>query len=261
MTYYLVDNPPRRSQFRRVRRSPASGTIVLHSTESLADVNPPDTGAENVARFIRDRTDPGSYHRLCDSDTTVKLVPFTAEAFHDGTGTNPHSVGISGAFRAHQFAALPQHWRTGVIRQMALAAREAADWVHETTGVVVPARRISVAQARARVPGFVTHGMLDPHRRSDPDGTNTGARFPWTSFFEHYDTAAPEAPLEDDMAPHVERILAGYRRVRGATYDPRVKDANGWDHWMEKLQHAKTADDRNGVVFLCLALLAHEAGL
>ena len=195
---YLRDNPPARSQYRSPRRSTPSGVVVLHSTESLPDVNPPDTGSDQVAKFIRSRSDPGSYHFLCDSDSYLQLVRLGDEAFHDGTGTNSHSIGISGAYRAHQFASLPRWWRMGCIRQMALAAREAAEYVLLHTGTVIPPRRITVTQARNGEPGFVTHGMLDPHRRSDPDGTNTGARFPWADFFAHY--TPPGDLIMDDEA-------------------------------------------------------------
>lgn len=198
--HYLVDNPPKRSQYRKPRRDTPSGVVILHSTESIADVKPPDTGAEQVASFIRNRSDAGSYHRLVDNDSIVKLIPFWYEAYHDGTGTNRHSMGISGAFQAHQWAKLSDEYRTGVIRNMARAAAEYADWIKVTHGITIPARRINVEDARRKIPGFATHGMLDPRRRTDPDGTNTGNNFPWEmffSFYEHYLVNKPPTQKEE----------------------------------------------------------------
>ena len=104
MSCYLEDHPPRRSQFRRIRRRKPSGVTVLHTAESMLDLIGEDTGAEGVARFICGRTDPGSYHDLVDSDSAIQLVPYDAEAFQDGTGTNPHALSISWAIRGDGLA-------------------------------------------------------------------------------------------------------------------------------------------------------------
>src|SRR5688572_20697417 len=106
MTAYLVANPPRRSQFRKVRRAKPTGTIVLHSAENAPDLRLPDEGAERIASFIRNRTDPGSYHVIADQDSRIQLVPFSHEAFHDGTGSNPWSIGLSLALRASDWPRL-----------------------------------------------------------------------------------------------------------------------------------------------------------
>lgn len=258
MAEYLVDNPPYRSQFRN-RRDEISGVIVLHSAENLPDVRPPDTGAEDVARFIRDRRDPGSYHTLGDSDSAVRLVPFSKAAFHDGTGTNDHSIGISGAFRAAQFDGLPKAWRDGCRRTLARECRVAADYVRETRGIVIPPRRITVAQARAKVPGFVTHGMLDPTRRTDPDATRTGDGWEWDAFFHDYETAGGTPGTEDEMGDMLERIRAGYRAVRGREYDPTVGDPEGWTHWCDRLAACDTRAQGRAVMQQSLALLWIEA--
>lgn len=189
--YYLLDHTLTRSQYRTPRRAQPSGVVVLHSAENLPDVNPPDTGAEGVASFIAHRTDPGSYHRVCDSDSTVALVPYDYEAFHDATGTNPHSVGISGAFRAGQWPTPPQSWRDGCVNQMASAAADYARWLQTKRGILIPAQRITVAQARAGHAGFVTHAELDPGRRTDP-----GAGYPHDQFLAIYAAlvVAPPTP-------------------------------------------------------------------
>lgn len=261
MAEYLVDNPPRIQQYRRPRRLPLSGVIVLHSAENLPDVRPPDTGAEDVSRFIRDRTDYGSYHTLGDSDSAVRLVPFDAEAFHVGVHRiNWHSIGISGAFRAHQFDGLPAAWRTGCRRTLAGESRVAADYVREVRGIVVPPRRISVQQAIDGVPGFATHGMLDPARRSDPDGTNDGDGWEWDEFFHDYEVGATAPALEaTGMGDFLERIRLGYRDVRGREYDPEVSDADGWRHWCDRLAACDTRAQGRAVLEQSLALLWIEA--
>lgn len=184
MGAYLVDNPPARSQFRNPRREKPSGLFVLHSAENMPDLVPPDTGAERVAEFIRNRRDAGSYHELVDADSFINLVPWSWEAFHDGTGTNPHSIGISAAWQAHQLPALladHPRWVDAVVRHMAERAAAAALWLRHTYGIEVPAERVSVGAARDRRPGFITHAELDPSRRSDPGGA-----FPWGVFLHRF---------------------------------------------------------------------------
>lgn len=259
MGVYLEDNPPRIKQYRKPRRASLSGVIVLHSAENLPDVKPPDTGSLAVARFIRDRTTYGSYHWMCDSDSHDQLVDLAAEAFHVGVfGINHHSVGISGAFRAHQFDKLPKSWQSGCVHNMAIAAKKSARTIKAVTGIVVPPRRITVTQARNKVPGFITHGMLDPSRRSDPDGTNTGNEFPWEEFFTYYTDQTVTPSEDEDM--FVELIRMAYKRSRGAGYEPSTdaKDQGGWTGWMIRLAFADTLTKRLEVVGMCNDAIDHE---
>ena len=89
---------PARSSTRRAvavpqpRRARPSGVTVLHTAENVIDLVGPDTGAEAVAAFIRTRTTPGSYHDLVDRDSALQLVPYGAEAYQDGTGSNPYAL-------------------------------------------------------------------------------------------------------------------------------------------------------------------------
>lgn len=179
---YLREHPnPHRTQYRSPRREEPSGVIGVHTAENLPDTVATDGGAEAVARFISGRRDPGSYHELCDSDSFINLVRWLDEAFHDGTGTNPHSFGLSAATTAAWWPLAPRAWRDGCIENMAQRAAAYARWLHARRGIVIPARRITEAQARARVPGFVAHAQLDPGRRSDP-----GEFFPWAQFLARY---------------------------------------------------------------------------
>lgn len=215
MTAYLRAHKPAIRQFRSPRRATVSGVIAVHTAENTPDFVAFDGGAEAVTSFIVGRTTHGSYHDLVDSDSAVHLVDWSDEAFHDGTGTNPHSLSISIATRADVWPWAPADWRAGAIEQAAKAAARQARWVKATTGIVVPARRITAAQARSRVPGFVTHAELDPGRRSDP-----GAGFPWEAFLTRFAQLTEAAPQEDlfMLDTHEARdayVRNTYRKLRG----------------------------------------------
>jgi hypothetical protein len=208
---YLDDNPPARRQFYCPRRDDTqpSGVVVVHTAENTPDFVAFDGGAEAVARFIQGRDTPGSYHDLADSDSIIQLVRYECEAFHDATGTNRHSYGVSGATRADVWPLAPQEWRDGCVRNMALAARRYAAWLKARRGVVIPAKRISVASARNGTPGFISHAELDPTRRTDP-----GAGFPWTQFLTIFAEGDDDVPnTEAEIAAGCARALKGITRL------------------------------------------------
>jgi len=191
---WLDDHPPVRSQFRRPRREAPSGVVVVHTAENTPDFAGSDAGAEAVANFIRTRTDPGSYHDLCDSDSTINLVGYDAEAYHDGTGSNRHSYGVSVATRADKWTQAPRAWRDGAIQQAAMSAARYARWLKATRRIVIPARRINRAQSEARIPGFISHAERDPTRRTDP-----GVAFPWAMFLNAYSEEMGQKEDNADM--------------------------------------------------------------
>lgn len=213
MAAYLVDNPPTRRQFRATRRAKPSGVIVVHTAENTPDTIGPDSGAEAVARFIKNRSDPGSYHLLADSDSWLHLVPLSAEAYGDGTGSNPHAVHISVATTAARWPSLSSAWRNGAIHQLALAAAHASAWLKAEHGITVPARRISRVQSDLGVPGFISHAERDPARRSDP-----GAHFPWDRFLSTYERLTQE---DDDM-PTPAEIARAVWEYRDTSRHPAV---------------------------------------
>lgn len=191
MSTYFETHPQRVAQYGRVRRNGAkpSGVCLLHTAENAPDLIGPDDGAENVAAWLTRRTDHGSYHDLVDSDSIVRLAPYSAETWHD-TGTNNHSYGVSAAVRAHEWHKLTPERRAAVVRNMAQAAAGYATWLRSSSGIVVPARRITRAESRAKVPGFLGHGDSDPGRRSDP-----GPAFDWDLFLSHYAAVMGGAPV------------------------------------------------------------------
>jgi len=79
MGYYLLDNPPASPQFYPSRNNGLSGGVVIHTTEGAGG----DTAAENTAGFISRRSDPGSYHMIVDTDSSVAMMPDDYVAFGD----------------------------------------------------------------------------------------------------------------------------------------------------------------------------------
>lgn len=193
MAPYLEDHPPARSQYRSPRREALSGVIVVHTAESVLDTVGPDTGAENVAGFISRRSDPGSYHDLVDSDSIVHVVNYDAEAYHDGTGSNRHSLGLSGALATHNWSTMSSTQRNRFVENYAQAAARMARHVHARTGVTVPARRITRTDSEARRPGFIPHGDRDPGRRTDP-----GSDFPWAAFLARFAQLMGGTPTDNE---------------------------------------------------------------
>jgi hypothetical protein len=210
---WLDDHPPVRSQFRCPRREAVSGVIVVHTAENVMDQVGPDTGAEGVAHFIRVRDTPGSYHELVDSDSYIGLVRWTCEAFHDATGSNPHSFGLSFACSEVDWPAMSDEKRAGFILRGAQRAAAYARFVKETRGIVIPAARITRDESSNRVPGFISHAQRDPQRRTDP-----GQGFPWSMFLDAYSdlmngAPAPTPPPGDDSVFFYERTFGTAKRV------------------------------------------------
>lgn len=188
---WLDRNPPRRSQFRRPRRVRVRGVCVIHTAEN----GWPTSGAAGVAAFIRGRTDPGSYHWLVDHANKIHLVDWDAEAYQDGTGSNPWAYGLSCACRTTDWRRMTAAQRAGFVSNLADGAALAYAHCLARTGIRIPARRVSKAQTNAGVPGFISHGERDPARRSDP-----GNDFPWTQFLDAF-RARTTAPLPSVPKP------------------------------------------------------------
>lgn len=207
---------------RQHRRDTPSGVVVLHTTEGALDESPPDYGAESTARYFGHSTRPASYHDLVDSDSEVPFLPYDHEAFHDATGTNPHSIGVSAGRPAASWGRNPAH-DEATLRRMARRGARALRWVAgQKRLAAVPAewvRHLTVAEARARVPGFIAHGELDPSRRSDPWVTHPMARELWGRFLaavndELYGGPVPGPDDEELTVAQIEQILAELAKVQ-----------------------------------------------
>lgn len=231
MAAYLIDNPPASPQYRSPRREQPSGVVVVHTAENTPDTIGLDGAAEAVANFIRNRRDPGSYHDLVDSDSIVNLVPYTAEAYHDGTGSNRHSYGVSAATRASQWPDLPQQWVDATIHNMAAATAVFAIWLKATRGIVIPARRITRAESDARIPGFISHAERDPANRSDP-----GADFPWGQFLSEYDRLVNPAPSPTPLPPSEDDMKRYLMRAQGDPAVYLVEAGLAWRWWIPSVK-------------------------
>ncbi len=193
---------------RHARRDVFSGSIVVHSAEVPPDYVGEDWGAENTARYFEDSTRPASYHRIADSDSIVRFLPFTHEAFHDGTGGNRWSVGVSMGTQAHTWGTRPDHDEK-MLRNGAAAAAEAATYwasLHSGRDPMRCARWITAEEYRRKEPGLIEHGHIDPGRRSDP-WTVHRLRPELRERFVTYMREALGSPTEDNMNAGQERKL------------------------------------------------------
>jgi hypothetical protein len=218
--YYLLDHRnPNAGRFGGFwgysTMSQTPRVIVAHTTESLADLNGPDSGAENVANWFATNDTVASYHTLVDSDSTVRCLPAGLDgttphtAFH-AAGCNSFSLGLSMAVQAHTWPELPALW---VVRVLDRAAAEAALWC---TRWDIPPVLITMDQAANGTKGILGHGMWDPGSRSDP-----GAGFPWADFLDRVRRGAqPTTQGDDDMPTHLTTLDGSWWGCFAGLYRP-----------------------------------------
>jgi hypothetical protein len=203
--FYLLDhqNPhaPVRKDGRRFwgypSRTKRVAVGVVHTAENLPDFEPPDTGAESVARYGATLDRAASWHDTVDSDGRIRMLPWDYTAFHVGNFNSP-SVGLEIATQARRWAEVPGPWKGAILLEAAAVVRE---W-REQLGI--PTRLITAAEAHAGVGGIIGHAPLDPTRRSDP-----GADFDWDGlvFLATYEIPpTPADPVPTPGAPMPGRV-------------------------------------------------------
>jgi hypothetical protein len=269
MAAYLTVNPPARAQWYDKRRLPLTGCTVLHGTESIFDEMGVDTGAENVARFIRDRTTPGSYHDLVDSDSWLRLVEYVHAAFHDGTGSNNWALALAFACRTVDWARMSPVKRASMLAHGALAFVEQQQWRKVHGAPLTRLRYISKAQSDAGESGFCCHGWRDPVRRSDP-GTEAPHLFPFDEWLDACHAALaehmpdhPDVPEEGFMAALSEseqrELLDAARQIKkgGETY--RYLRELPARVWSQPLQHTLDVPTQAGRVLVDARQIARRA--
>lgn len=177
--YTTMNHPPR--------------AVVIHTTESLADLDGPDNGAENVANWFQTNDTFALYHTLVDGDSTVRLVPAGLDgttactAFH-AAGYNSFTLGVSMALQAASWPTLPDAYRNRVLDR---AAAEVAPLCRRWSIPVVARTKTEIDAGASGVTG---HGILDPGYRSDP-----GAGFPWADFLNRVQAAANPTTGDEDL--------------------------------------------------------------
>lgn len=168
---------PATSQGRTPRRNGLtwSGGIGIHTCENTPDTVVPDLGAEGVRNYIFTRSDPGSYHGLCDSDSRIWIAhpgrweTWQIAARNDyNIGYNWYTAGISMAYRASLWGD-NQAYEDRMIDNCGYMV--ATFMLIYTGGNIQEAlkhiRWISPREASDRVPGLFEHGLVQPVDRSD----------------------------------------------------------------------------------------------
>lgn len=187
MPGYLQTRPNALQQWRRGRRAPLRPQVSVHTTESGVG------SAWSVAEWMTRRTNHGSYHRMVDHKTRIKLVDTTDEAWHVAPHRLNHSTtGLSAACRTVDWARMDAATRAGYVRNLALEAADLNREIRAITGRRVEPRFLTLAQVLDGWSGFYRHSAADPDRRSDP-----GKDFPEAAFLTEYRRlieGAPEPP-------------------------------------------------------------------
>ena len=196
MSYYLIDNPPVRRQYKE-RANGAPNLIVVHTSESPPDLVGDDSGAEKLAAYIQRRTSAGCYHTAVDSDSTVEMVPPGLQCF-GARYVNDRALHVSHATKAAVWDTLPADYRS---RMLSHSAAVVAQWCMDYN---IPAVRVTGTEAvrDGTAVGICSHHIVDPDRRTDP-----GATFPWDAWL-HEVTLMMHNPSEGPYGPLNAPIVA-----------------------------------------------------
>jgi peptidoglycan hydrolase-like protein with peptidoglycan-binding domain len=159
MGYYLLDNPPASRQFWPSRNGGLSGGVVIHTTEGSGG----DTAAENTAGFISRRSDPGSYHCIVDTDSTVMMMPDDYVAFGvAASGYNSRCWMIAIAARSSDLNSDSPETKTEIDN---MAREIVAFWQRNEINVAEASQFIG--EGVKDRPGIAHHGDVQPADRSD----------------------------------------------------------------------------------------------
>lgn len=159
MGYYLYDNPPASTQYHQNRQNGSSFGVIIHTTEGVGG----DDSAENTAKFISRRSDPGSYHCIVDTNSTVMLLPDYAVAFGVGaSGYNSRCWMIALAAVSSDLDPNNHYTKIEIDR---LGSEICAYWKRNNVDPVSAAKFIG-EEVKNR-PGLAHHGDVQPWDRSD----------------------------------------------------------------------------------------------
>lgn len=168
MGFYNDDHPNSCYPQQRPRsawNASVSGTVVVHTVESIADKLPADFGAENAAHYISTRCDAGGYHVLVDSDSTIPMTRDDWMTWHTAANSaNGYAWGISAACRTVDWD-INEEWTRKTLTRMGAEIRAFAERNRLPLDKV--ARWLTKEQADRREVGLVLHGVIQPGDRSD----------------------------------------------------------------------------------------------
>ncbi len=200
--FYLIDNPPVRSQFGS-RSGTAIDLIVVHTSEQPADVTGADGGADALAAYVQRRPSAGCYHTIADSDSVVNIVP-PEFACWGSRFVNKRALHISHSVKSANWEKLHPDYVTGMLSN---SARVVAGWLDANPHIPMARIRDTAGIQSGVATGICAHGDVDPTRRTDP-----GATFPWDrwlalidSFRANSSRQGPYGPLN---APIVDSVMA-----------------------------------------------------
>lgn len=203
MSYLLTNRNRHGNWFYPTRRTCQHGIngphlIVLHSAENLPDFDPPDLGAENVARYATTTQRQVSWHYTVDSDSIIEMLPVDYTAWHV-RNFNRCSVGIEIATQHDAWLRAPETWLYQVYDNVA----DILKFYKTTAGIPLVYRE----RDEAGKWGVITHAELDPTRRKDP-----GQAFPieWVIWmaennWRYGGTSVPAPDTPPPPQPPVER--------------------------------------------------------
>lgn len=218
MSFYLLDHPNPNYPQTRPRSAwgwdGPTGLVGVHTAEGALDRIAPDSGAENVANFIATRSDPGGYHVLCDTDSTIDMAPDHLMTWHIAEASlNGPAWGVSAACRSTEWDP-DAEWTRQIIGRMGAAIR--AFWLrngHDPDSPKVRRwlTRSEVLAAGGRIVGLIHHGVVQPSDRSDAWALHPQRARLDQMLLDAIGDGKPNVP-EDDM-PTIDEIVTALRPV------------------------------------------------
>lgn len=199
MSFYLLDHPnPNGNHFYTTRKKRIKGQII-HITAGLedTDLRGPDSTAEGEARYAASTDREVSWHSGSDTDSFVKLLPYSYTAFQ--------CIDYNSTTAGHEISKLETDWRDDDPDVVLARLIKAADCIRpDMLANGIPFRKASKVELDHAIAtdgppvGMIGHGELDPTRRTDPGLVKGVDTFPWGQFIDILKNGSP-TPEEEDM--------------------------------------------------------------